>query len=120
MAESTDITNVIDITDRLNRGELIVEATPPEGTPEFTEWTFTNDKTNPLIRQMFHMLYQGVFGNTIGVMHAFNSKTEKVDTLIVGLSLDEDNNVITWPMARVLTEEEQDNYLAPDGNGNWV
>lgn len=119
MAESNDNSNVINLMERLVKGE-VVAAEQPEEMDTMIEWAFTNDKTNPAVRQIFHTLYQSVFSNTLGVMHALNTETDLIETLIVGLSRDEDGNIATWPIARVIPEAEQGKYKAPDGNGNWV
>ena len=86
---------------------------------EMTEWAFSNDKENPHIQHLFHMLYNATFRNKIGVMHALDTKTEKVVTLIVGVEKT-DEGIITWPLARVLTEDEQGNYKAPTGTGDFL
>ena len=82
------------------------------------EYTFTNDKTNKAIRHLFHMFYQSVFKNKLGVMHARNKVDGKVHTILVGVELTPDGT-LTWPIAKVLTEAEQGQYEAPDGNGNY-
>lgn len=87
---------------------------------EVDELTFTNDKTNPAISHLFRMFYQSVFENKLGVMHALNTVDNKVQTIIVGVEITPDNEVITWPLAKILTEEEQGVYKAPDGNGNYL
>lgn len=98
----------------------IQEAEVPENMENsMVEWTFSNDKENPAIRQLFHLLYNGVFKNKVGVMHALNKETDVVETLIVGIDVT-DGNVAAWPIAKLLTEEEQGKYLSPDGNGSYV
>lgn len=86
---------------------------------EMDEWCFTNDKSNPAIRHLFRMFYESTFSNKLGVMHALNTEDNKVQTLIVGVENTPDG-VITWPLAKILTEEEQGKYKAPDGNGNFI
>lgn len=120
MAESeTPEDNVVhvDFAERIARGE-IDEMETPDGS-EMAEWVFTNDRTNMATRQLFHMLYQSVFTNKLGVMHAKKTDSELIETLIVGIELTPDG-VATWPIAKLLTEEEQGMYKAPDGNGGWV
>lgn len=102
--------------------ELMPEVAPvtnPEGL-ELDEWIFTNDKTNPGIRQLFRMFHQSVFDNRVGLMHARLKGSDKVVTLLVLIEVLPDNQIITWPLAKVLTEEEQNMYAAPDGNGGFV
>lgn len=86
---------------------------------EMTEWAFSNDKTNQHIQHLFHMLYNATFRNKIGVMHALHAETNEVHTLIVGVEAT-DEGIITWPLARVLTEEEQGKYKAPTGQGDFI
>jgi hypothetical protein len=95
----------------------VTEAEHPTGT-EMEEWVFTNDKTNPMVRQLFHLLYQSAFSNKLGVMHAKLKDKDEVHTLIVGVEYTPEG-VVTWPIAKILTEDQQSEYLAPDGNGNY-
>lgn len=102
--------------------ELMPEVEPvtnPEGI-ELDEWVFTNDKTNPGIRQLFRMFHHSVFENRVGLMHAKLKGSDKVVTLIVLVEVLPDNQIITWPLAKVLTEEEQDMYAAPDGHNGYI
>ena len=87
---------------------------------EMDEWCFTNDKSNPAIRHLFRMFYESVMSNKIGVMHALNTETNKIETIIVGIELSPAKEVMTWPIAKVLTEEQQGCYKAPDGSGNYL
>ena len=96
----------------------VKESEHPDGK-EMIEWTFSNDKTNPHIRQLFHLLMNSAFFNKLGVMHAKVKDQDEVHTLIVGVQVTE-NGTATWPIAKLLTEEEQSNYMAPDGNGNYI
>jgi hypothetical protein len=112
MSQNDDTQLVVDAA----LGE-VVEANAPEGM-EMEEWVFTNDKTNPMVRQLFHLLYESAFKNKLGVMHAKLKDKDEVHTLIVGVEYT-DEGVITWPIAKILTEEQQSEYLAPDGNGNY-
>lgn len=96
----------------------VKEAEHPTGI-EMDEWVFTNDKTNPAVRNLFHMFYESVFRNKLGIMHALDPETELVSTLIVGVEVTPDG-VITWPLAKILTEDEQVKYKSPDGQGNYV
>lgn len=91
----------------------------PEGI-ELDEWVFTNDKKNPGIRQLYRMFYYSVFENKIGLMHAKVKGSDTVVTLIVGVDVDKDGNLVTWPIAKVLTEDEQNNFAAPDGHDGYV
>jgi hypothetical protein len=96
----------------------IAEAEHPAGI-EMTEWTFSNDKSNMAIRQLFHGFYNGVFANKLGLMHALNTETENVETIIVGVENGPDG-VKLFPLAKVLDGDELSIYKAPDGNGGFV
>lgn len=118
MAESKfDVDNVIDFAARVAGGE-IVEAETPEGV-EMTEWTFSNDKGNQAIRQLFHMLHQSVYVNKLGIMHAKQRDTDVIETILVGVEVT-DAGIATWPIAKLLTEAEQNMYMAPDGVGGYI
>lgn len=94
---------------------------PEMGTPEveLVEYIFTNDKTNPFAKQILHLVYDAAFKNLIGVMQAKHKPTNMIHTLLVGLERSEDGGVNTYPLARILSQEEQSEYLAPDGHGNY-
>lgn len=83
------------------------------------EFTFTNDKRNPMLTQLFRMFYTSVYKNKIGLMHAKVKGKDEVHTILVGVEITPEG-IITWPLAKILTEEEQDVYMAPDGEGNYV
>lgn len=95
----------------------VQEAEHPDGKP-LTEWVFANDKTNPAVRNLFHMFHQAAFVNQLGFMVARDKQTGALTTLIVGVQQDSDG-LNLWPMAKVLTETEQNNYEYPDGEGNY-
>lgn len=120
MNEFNDESNVIDFAERVAAGQ-IAKAVPPEELEVITkdELVFTNDKSDQMIRQMFHMLYQMTYDNSLGLMHALNTETEKVETLIVGVNRTEDGYAC-FPIAKVLTDSEQGKYKSPDGAGNYV
>lgn len=98
----------------------IEEAEHPGGI-EMTEWAFSNDKTNKHILQMFHMFYNAVFANKLGVMHARVKGTEdEIHTILVGIEVREDGSVVTYPLAKVFDAAEQSKYEAPTGDGNYT
>lgn len=109
-------------TDKDLLAELMPEVTEvshPDGH-EMQEWVFTNDKTNPAPRGLFRMLHMSAFQNKLGIMHALDPESHKVVTLIVGVDQDDTGSVICWPLAKVLTEDEQKVFKSPDGNGNYI
>lgn len=95
------------------------KAEHPEGR-EVLEWLFTNDKTNPAIVNVFRIFHQVAYSNLLGVMHAKVKGEDKIHTLLVGVDVKEDGSIDTWPLAKVLTPEEQANYLSPDGEGGYI
>lgn len=112
-----------EIDKALKEMETLMEAPEATVSPDgitMEEWTFTNDKANPAIRHLFHMFYESAFRNKLGLMHARDKSDGKVKTIIVGVEVGEDGQVMTWPIAKVLTEEEQGNFEAPDGNGGYI
>lgn len=99
----------------------VKEAELPEGVDlELDEWVFTNDKANPMPRQMFHILMESAFKNKLGVMHAYHAPSETIHTLIVGLEMHPEHGVMTYPLAKVLVESDLEGYHAPDGQGGYV
>ena len=101
---------------------LFPDALPDTQDPEghyMDEFTFSNDKQNPMLTQLFRMFYASVFKNKIGLMHAKVRGKDEVHTIMVGVEITPDG-IITWPLAKILTEQEQDMYIAPDGEGNYV
>lgn len=113
MAESTEfLDNVADMFPEVK------EAQHPDGL-ELDELVFVNEKENPAPRQLFHLLYESVFKNKLGIMNALNTADGRVYTLIVGVEQTEEG-VVTWPIAKLLTEYEQNLFKAPDGEGSYV
>jgi hypothetical protein len=114
-----------DVTTDSNVIPLFPEVAPaehPEGL-ELQEWVFTNDKTNPMLTHLFQLLHDSAYKNKLGIMHAKLKKDDVVHTLIVGVELipagKGEAQVICWPIAKILTEAEQEEYMTPDGDGNW-
>jgi hypothetical protein len=99
----------------------IIEFPQPavENEVELVEYVFTNDHTNPYPQQILHLLYDSVFKNLVGIMQAKHRTTGDVHTLLVGLEKAEEGSINTYPLARILSLEEQNEYLAPDGKGGF-
>lgn len=100
----------------------VPEAEHPAGV-EMVEWIFTNDKTNEYTKLLFHGLMQGAFSNKLGIMQAKRKDSDKVETLIVGVELVDGRYDVApncYPLAKVLTEEELNAYVTPDGNGGYL
>lgn len=87
---------------------------------QFNLNVFTNDPTNPIAIKQLEMLYRAVLSSRVGLMHAKNTVTGKVETILVGLEKDPVEGLLTYPIARLLTEEDQNVYQPPDGHGNYI
>lgn len=111
--ETTDTTVTEDVLSQLE----VKEAEHPTGQ-EMIEWVFTNDRTNPAVRNLFHIFYQSVFMNKLGLMTALHKPSGAVQTLLVGVDTS-NGHTITWPLAKILTEDEQTQYAAPNGEGGY-
>lgn len=88
-------------------------------TTEFTLYKFTNKDDSPYLDTLLQMFYEGAFGNTIGIMEAFNLKTQEEETILVGVSVDEDGKPECFPIAKLMSAEDVPNYLSPDGMGGF-
>lgn len=108
----TDITK----EDVIAAAELAAEG-PAE--TKFQLHAFTNDKTNPIIIKQLEMFYQATLASRIGIMHAKNVETDKIETLLVGVDITPEGP-ITYPLAKILGEEDLNRYLPPDGNGGYL
>lgn len=107
----------VDAKDITEAGELAAEG-PVEGT-KFNLNIFTNDKQNPFAIKQLEMIYQAMLASRIGLMHAKNVISGKVETLLVGIEY-EDGGINTFPLAKVLSEDDMNKYLPPDGEGGYI
>lgn len=82
-------------------------------------YKFTNQEQSSYLDDLLAMFYQGTYGNTLGIMTAFNLETGQEDIVLVGVVLDADGKADCYPVAKVLSAEEVPNYLAPDGKGGY-
>lgn len=78
----------------------------------------SNDPQDEGAVQLFQMFYNGVFGNSIGVMQAKNKDTGKIEALLVGVEGGEEGPKV-YPLARILDPSEVTMYLSPDGKGGY-
>jgi hypothetical protein len=84
-------------------------------------YLFTNNVAQaPFLQQLLEMYYKGAYTNTIGVMSALNTETDKEELLIVGVMHTPEGLTNTLPLARILDPDEVANYLGPDGKGGWL
>ena len=94
---------------------------PADNVPdEFSEFVFTNDKTNTFPQNILHLFYTLVQEKYVGIMHAKHEPSGDIHTVLVGLEYDEAGGVSLMPMAKILSQQEQEEYLAPDGNGGYI
>lgn len=99
----------------------IIEFPQPQASDEveLVEYIFTNDQTNPYPQQILHLVYESVFKNLVGIMQAKHKSSGDIHTLLVGLEKADGGSINTYPLARILSLEEQNEYLAPDGKGGF-
>jgi hypothetical protein len=80
---------------------------------------FTNKDRDISSYQLLQLFYNGAFENTIGLMRAKNKITGEDEQLLVGMSVNDNGLVDTWPLAKILTPDDVPRYLSPDGKGGW-
>jgi hypothetical protein len=80
---------------------------------------FTNKDRDESCYQLLQLFYRGAFDNTLGIMRAKNKITDEDEQLLVGMTVNPNGQVDTWPLARILNPIEVGNYLSPDGKGGW-
>lgn len=93
------------------------EAQPVVPSPVL--YKFTNQAESSSLDDLLAMFYQGTYGNTLGIMTAFNLKTSEEEVILVGVVLDENGKADCYPVAKVLSAEDVANYLAPDGKDGY-
>lgn len=96
-----------------------------EGTAPFimendmTPHVYSNDPYNPVPYGLLDIVYRQVFENRVGIMHAKDSTTEEVVPILCFVGDKDGDDVALYPIARLLTEDEVGNYLAPIGDGEY-
>lgn len=93
------------------------QATPAVKSPVL--YKFTNQEESGHLDDLLAMFYQGTYGNSLGIMTAFNLETGMEEIVLVGVVLDENGKADCFPVAKVLASEDVLNYLAPDGKGGF-
>lgn len=91
----------------------------PVKETQFNLHIFTNDKSNPFLVKQLEMFYQCVLASKVGLMHAKNVETGKIETLLVGVE-PTDGGLITYPLAKILDDSDMNSYLPPDGEGGYL
>lgn len=80
---------------------------------------YSNDPYNPVPYGLLDILYRQVFENRVGIMHAKDATTGDVVPVICFVGDRDNEDVALYPIARMLTEDEVGNYLAPVGDGEY-
>lgn len=80
---------------------------------------YSNDPYNPVPYGLLDILYRQVFENRVGIMHAKEASTGNIVPVICFVGDRENEDVALYPVARMLTEDEISNYLAPMGDGEY-
>lgn len=83
-------------------------------------WVFSNDKTNPSPFGLLNMFYAGVFSNTLGLMVAKDKRTGDLRSVLVGIAKGENGEPSIYPVALILSDEDAQNYLPPNGTGDYI
>ncbi len=82
-------------------------------------YKFTNQAESGELDNLLAMFYQGVMHNDVGIMTAWNIEKGEEELILVGVSLDEDGKADCFPIAKCLTAQDVNNYLAPNGKGDY-
>lgn len=80
---------------------------------------YSNDPYNPVPYGLLDILYRQVFENRVGIMHAKDKKTGDVVPVICFVGDRDNEDVALYPIARMLSEAEVEDYLAPVGDGEY-
>lgn len=65
------------------------------------------------------MLYKEAYANNVGLMVAKRKDNSELELILVKTAM-EKGKLVSYPMARLLSGTEANNYLAPDGRGGYV
>jgi hypothetical protein len=102
--------DIVESVDRIAAGREV----------ELIEWVFSADVKNPFPAQLLHLFYEMVSTNKLGIMQAKSTLTGSVDNILVGVDRNEEGELVTYPLARILNENELGTYLAPRGDGTFI
>lgn len=81
-------------------------------------FVFSNETEDNGTVQLLQMFYRGAFANSVGIMRALNTETNKVESVLIGVEIVGGKSEF-YPLARVLEPDEATKYLAPNGKGGW-
>lgn len=82
-------------------------------------YVFANRQPAPELEHLLSMFYMAAYTNTLGVMHAFNTKTDTEEVVLVGVAVDEEGKTQCFPIAKVLAAEDAGIYFSPTGTGGF-
>lgn len=74
---------------------------------------------SPHLDTLLVMFYEGAYNNSIGIMEAFDLRTNEEVNLLVGVAVGEDGKPVCFPVAQLLKAEDVPHFLSPDGKGGW-
>lgn len=81
-------------------------------------YVFSNPGDDAGTTELLQMFYRGAYTNSVGIMRALNTSTNKTETLLVGLEI-QGGETQLLPLAKVLDPSEVSKYLSPDGKGGY-
>ena len=79
---------------------------------------FSNNPMDEAAYQTLQLFYKGAVENSVGIMRALDGVTGETALILVGIEKDH-SGIKTYPLARVLTPDDANNYFSPDGTGGW-
>lgn len=82
-------------------------------------YVFTNTPEDLSQKQILKMFYDGLDQESIGLMQAKNVETGDLELVLVGISVDKQDNAHLFPIAKVLKAEDASQFLSPDGKGGY-
>lgn len=119
MAETNNV-EVEENNEVVNEALKFLEGTAPFIMEnDMVPHVYSNDPYNPVPYGLLDILYRQVFENRVGIMHAKDAATGDVVPVICFVGDRDNEDVALYPIARMLTEDEVGNYLAPVGNGEY-
>ena len=119
MAETNNV-EVEENNEVVNKALKFLEGTAPFIMEnDMVPHVYSNDPYNPVPYGLLDILYRQVFENRVGIMHAKDATTGDIVPVICFVGDRDNEDVALFPIARMLTEDEVGNYLAPVGDGEY-
>lgn len=121
MAESN--TNEVEVNDNefpVDDALKFLEGTAPFITEnDMAVHVYSNEIYNPVPYGLLDILYRQTFENRVGIMIAKHAETGDLVPIICFVGDKDGEDVALYPIARMLKEDETQDYLAPLGNGEY-